>query len=200
MSTDPTDCADPLSAAMDLFWERGFVATSLSDLLHRMKVSRKRIYSTYGSKEALFQAVLKAYVESQAKPRMACLEGDKKGLEAIESYLGSWKFGPHFRGCLLWNSAAESENLTPESMAIVQEHFSHLETALCENFSVAKSKGAIESTASDHELAHQLLSTVMGLSVMGKLVQDPASSENTVRLTLSCMGAKLDRTRAATAC
>ena len=200
MSTSPTPDSSALSAAVDLFWERGYVATSLGALLERMKVSRKRIYSSYGSKEALFRAALESYAKEQAGPRMACLQGEGKGLGAIETYLQSWKFSPEFRGCLFWNSMAESENLTPDAMQIVRSYFTQLEGALVENLVCAQNRGEIQSDASTRSMAQQVLSTAMGLSLMGKIVSDERASSRTVRSLISGLQATNLPERPATAC
>lgn len=41
-----------LEAAMQLFWEKGYEATSLSDLTARMGIQRPSIYSTFGDKRS----------------------------------------------------------------------------------------------------------------------------------------------------
>jgi len=50
-----------LEAAMQLFWEKGYEATSLSDLTARMGIQRPSIYSTFGDKKELFEAALRRY-------------------------------------------------------------------------------------------------------------------------------------------
>lgn len=46
------DEAKVLEAAMQLFWEKGYEATSLSDLTARMGIQRPSIYSTFGDKRS----------------------------------------------------------------------------------------------------------------------------------------------------
>lgn len=52
-----------LAKALELFWERGFEATSMSELTEAMGMSPSSIYSTWGDKEGLFRAALNRYVE-----------------------------------------------------------------------------------------------------------------------------------------
>jgi AcrR family transcriptional regulator len=59
----PNDTRDRLiEAARYLFWERGFAATSMADLLARSGVNSGSFYHFFESKEALLRAVLETYV------------------------------------------------------------------------------------------------------------------------------------------
>lgn len=46
-----------LAAAMRLFWQKGYGATSIGDLERAMALKRTSIYNTFGNKRALFQRV-----------------------------------------------------------------------------------------------------------------------------------------------
>jgi TetR/AcrR family transcriptional repressor of mexJK operon len=48
-----------LSAAMDVFLERGFAAATVDEIAARAKASKLTFYKHYGNKEALFEAVVK---------------------------------------------------------------------------------------------------------------------------------------------
>ncbi|GAA4502092.1 TetR/AcrR family transcriptional regulator [Gluconacetobacter tumulicola] len=71
--TDPTrrgrgrpqsfDRAQALCAAMRLFWDRGYDGTSFDDLTAAMGISASSFYNAFGSKEALYQETIDAYVK-----------------------------------------------------------------------------------------------------------------------------------------
>ncbi len=56
-----------LQAAMDVFWQKGYVGSSLSDLTQSMGINKPSMYSTFGNKEALFIKATKFYIENRAK-------------------------------------------------------------------------------------------------------------------------------------
>lgn len=61
-----------LKAAMHLFWEFGYDATSLSQLKAALGISAPSFYAAFGSKERLFQETLALYLTSNGKV-MECL-------------------------------------------------------------------------------------------------------------------------------
>lgn len=61
-----------LRQALDLFWERGYEGTSLSDLAGAMGIASASIYACFGSKENLFRQVMELYgTTSGGPPRQA---------------------------------------------------------------------------------------------------------------------------------
>jgi AcrR family transcriptional regulator len=50
-----------LDAAMRLFWQKGFSATSISDLTHAMGIGSPSLYAAFGSKESLYAEALDHY-------------------------------------------------------------------------------------------------------------------------------------------
>jgi len=53
-----------LSRAMRLFWQKGYAATSMSDLTESMGIGSPSLYAAFGSKEALYAETLRHYQES----------------------------------------------------------------------------------------------------------------------------------------
>jgi AcrR family transcriptional regulator len=59
-----TDVA--LDQAMHVFWRKGFLGTSLSDLTEAMGISRPSLYAAFGNKEALFRRAVERYFQGPA--------------------------------------------------------------------------------------------------------------------------------------
>lgn len=53
-----------LQAAMELFWRKGFSATSMADLCGAMGINAPSLYAAFGSKEGLYEAALQHYSEA----------------------------------------------------------------------------------------------------------------------------------------
>ena len=56
--TKQFDHRTALDQAMELFWARGYHATSIQDLVDHLGVNRQSLYDTFGGKDELFKAVL----------------------------------------------------------------------------------------------------------------------------------------------
>ncbi len=57
-----------LTAAMNVFWQKGYVAASLTDLTKSMGINKPSMYHTFGNKEALFVKSTKYYIETKMHP------------------------------------------------------------------------------------------------------------------------------------
>jgi len=52
-----------LMQALQLFWRKGYSATSVEDLSSALHLSRSSLYATFGDKRTLFLAALRLYIE-----------------------------------------------------------------------------------------------------------------------------------------
>ena len=57
------DLETALERAMQVFWAKGYEATSLDDLCHATKLSRSSLYGTFGGKRNLLFRALARYTD-----------------------------------------------------------------------------------------------------------------------------------------
>lgn len=76
-----------LRQALDLFWERGYEGTSLSDLTGAMKIASASIYACFGSKENLFRKVMARYGTTAGEPPRRALREQSTTRAAIHAML-----------------------------------------------------------------------------------------------------------------
>jgi AcrR family transcriptional regulator len=55
------DAEKALNRAMQVFWRKGYLGTSLSDLTDAMGINRPSLYAAFGNKKSLFRKALKHY-------------------------------------------------------------------------------------------------------------------------------------------
>ena len=95
---------------MDVFWQRGYTATSVEHLSNAMGINRFSLYDTFGDKRDLYVRALDRYIDTVQKELEAPLE-QGKGLEAIHAFfanLGDRLAGDMAgKGCFVHNASIE---------------------------------------------------------------------------------------------
>jgi len=76
-----------LRQALDLFWERGYEGTSLSDLAHATGIASASIYACFGSKQDLFRKVMALYGTTSGEPPRRALREQPTARAAIHEML-----------------------------------------------------------------------------------------------------------------
>lgn len=76
-----------LRRALGLFWERGYEATSLSDLADVMGIRSASIYACFGNKAELFRQVMQLYGQTSGAPPRRALADHQDTRAAIHAML-----------------------------------------------------------------------------------------------------------------
>jgi len=103
---DPDTAVDD---AMDLFWQRGYEATSVQDLVERTGVGRRSMYDTFGDKHSLYLRALDRYIAAVEAGYERKTAAAPDGLSAIRAAFDLLLESPadDYRGCLVVNSSTE---------------------------------------------------------------------------------------------
>ncbi|MBB3656438.1 AcrR family transcriptional regulator [Rhizobium sp. BK650] len=76
-----------LAKATRLFWEKGFEATSITDLTEAMGIGSPSLYAAFGSKEALYAEALNYYQETNETLVWAGFRAAPTAREAVKAFL-----------------------------------------------------------------------------------------------------------------
>lgn len=159
-----------LEAAMHLFWERGFEATSLQDLERRMGLGRSSFYNSFGSKRALFERVLAEY-ERRGERIFIALETGRLGLADVHAFFASLTKGlcaaPRKPGCLMVNSIVEFGGMDPHVAGSGRRYFGRVRAALMAALRRAAKRGEIAPGGLEGR-AGLLLSIAIAMNVQAR--------------------------------
>ena len=125
------DRQEALHKAMEVFWERGYEATSMQNLVESMEINRFSIYNSFGCKRELFIETLKHYYSMVVAKELYQLDEESAGLDTIEGMFlhmsDSVDCCDKPNGCLLLNTINESicheDPIIKEAGAYYQNEF-----------------------------------------------------------------------------
>lgn len=76
-----------LAAATDLFWRKGFTATSMAELCAAMGIGSPSLYAAFGSKEDLFRETVRLYTEREGQGLWRSMTEAPTAYGAVEGLL-----------------------------------------------------------------------------------------------------------------
>lgn len=180
-----------LQKALELFWERGYEATSMTDLVEHLGIARASIYATFGGKHDLYVRALDRYVQARDPGLVEALSQPGPALPAIrsliEAYADESVCDERRRGCMLVNAAVELVPRDPQAARRVETSWSTLETALTSALTRARAQGEIAAERDPRAVARFLLVVLQGMRVLGRADSDPARVRDAAAQALSVL-------------
>ncbi|MFI6506334.1 TetR/AcrR family transcriptional regulator [Streptosporangium sp. NPDC050855] len=167
-----------LQKALELFWERGYEATSMADLVEHLGIARASIYATFGGKHDLYVKAFERYLQTRDPRVVEVLSQPGPALPAVralvEAYAEESLCDERRRGCMVVNAAVEVMSRDPQTARRVEASWDNLETALTSALTRARAQGEIPQDRDPRALARFLLVMMQGMRVLGRAHPDPA--------------------------
>ncbi|MFF6016816.1 TetR/AcrR family transcriptional regulator [Lysinibacillus fusiformis] len=180
-----------LEAAMQLFWEKGYEATSLSDLTSRMGIQRPSIYSTFGDKKELFEAALRRYTTSRAADIRARLQSHVSVKQAFVTFFEEVIQAEYTKdlsnGCFCINTMVELAPHDERFEVLTREHQLYLAVIFQETIERGVQAGELEAGTDAKSLAQALIVSLIGLTVMMKSQPQRSFVDNAIAATLTLL-------------
>lgn len=162
------DADAALDRAVDLFWQQGYEGTTISELTAAMGVNKPSLYAVFGSKEELFQQVVRRYAERELAYFGDAL-AQPTALKVVRDYLSrnavALTRSDRPRGCLSIQGGLSSN---PANSAVTQFLASSRlagEHALAERLTQARTDGDVPAEADPAALARFVMVVSEGQAV-----------------------------------
>jgi len=166
------DRDDVLERAMRLFWERGYEATSISELTVAMGITPPTLYSFFGDKKRLFLEVVNRYQSGPGCFAIKALTEEPTAersmrrllLEAVASFTDP----KNPKGCLVVLGAT---NCTVESSDIFKalaDRRHAAETVVRERIAAGQAAAEFAETADIDALTGLITATLYGLAIKAR--------------------------------
>ncbi|MEY7843631.1 TetR/AcrR family transcriptional regulator [Klebsiella africana] len=186
MTTDVQSCAKKsrgrpkvfdrdaaLDKAMTLFWQHGYEATSLADLVEATGAKAPTLYAEFVNKEGLFRAVLDRYISRFAAKHEALLFAEGKSVDrALRDYFTAVatcftsKETP--AGCFIINTSAALAASSTDIANTIKSRHAMQEQALTQFLQQRQAQGELPAGRDVGQLAQFLNCVLQGMSISAR--------------------------------
>ncbi len=164
-----------LHGAMLVFWKKGFLGASLTELTTSMGINKPSMYATFGNKEKLFIQATEHYLARYASRHAKHLYAEDKSLgERLTNYLLSIVAGQCDdelpRGCYisLCVSESASESMPTDAADVINEARDFNERFLTEFFAEEVSASRLSKNIKANEVALFFVALLHGTAAMAR--------------------------------
>jgi TetR/AcrR family transcriptional regulator, transcriptional repressor for nem operon len=189
--TKEFDQEHALAEAMELFWRRGYEATSIRDLTGRLGISSSSLYATFGDKHEMFLAALARYRQAeleQLRRRLVSGSSVRNVLQSLFTELiGNLLVDEEQRGSFTLNAAVELGGRDPEVAEQLRDHFDDITELLADFLARGQVENAVAHTYPPDDLARFVLNGFYSLAMVAKTYPDRRYMETIAAMTLSLM-------------
>ncbi|MBO6575158.1 MAG: TetR/AcrR family transcriptional regulator [Rhodothermales bacterium] len=179
------DVDDALDAAVDLFWGKGYAATSMEDLVNHLGINRGSLYATFGSKQALYERAVERYAAGGRDWFSGTINDREVPLrEAIKTALVSSAETCNHRGCLLVSTIMERNADDERSRELSSKALDELRAIATAAFESRRGELAFGVTAD--RAADLMLVTMQGLRVVAT-TDSQIGADSTIQTVLDTL-------------
>jgi TetR/AcrR family transcriptional regulator, transcriptional repressor for nem operon len=180
-----------LQKAVELFWHKGYNATTAQDLVEGLGISRSSLYDTFGDKRNLFIRSLQKYSKEmmQSLNQMNAKTDDANYLIQLifESALSNSLNNKLAKGCFTINTAIELAPHDSEIAGIVNQCLLDTEDLLFKTIENGQKTGIFNSKENPRKLARFLMNTITGIRVASKSNADKEVLDDIIGVAMSVL-------------
>jgi len=156
-----------IESLMNVFWDKGYEATTMQDLVKASGLLKGSLYGAFGDKQTLYLAALKHYDRTRIQAGIDMLNGDGSARQKIarlfDNVIESTKRGLFAGGCLLCNASLEKAVGDKQVKSEIKTTIRRLKVAIMD---AIKMEGVNEDRAAS--LAAFIVSAYFGTRVLAK--------------------------------
>ncbi|MCW8884927.1 MAG: TetR/AcrR family transcriptional regulator [Motiliproteus sp.] len=180
-----------LHNATQLFWEKGFHATSMRNIQDAIDMRPGSIYACFGSKEGLFKESLNHYAQRSLSLLRQHAQEHESPLQALRSFviylIGNRQGTAPSDLCMLVKTVAELTEDQSELLMEARQLLKLIENEFAVLFQRAIDCGELDASQDPERLARLLEMQIMGLRAYARANTDRSQVEQLVDDALSFM-------------
>lgn len=174
------DAEETLVRARDLFWSRGYFATSVQDLVDGLSVQRGSLYAAFGDKRGLYLKAVSLYARENRKQLEAALADGpvlpvlRRTLTEPATLTGTSPTAEARRGCLVGNTTAELVPADDEARALVAAAYDGFVDVVAAALRRAQANGEVTTSSTPEAQAQAMLLLFQGSALVSRAELDRA--------------------------
>ena len=161
------DELEVMERLMKVFWDKGYEATTMQDLVKASGLLKGSLYGAFGDKQTIYLAALKHYNRTRMHAQIEILNGEgsvrQKISRLFDNVIEATKRGVFAGGCLLCNASLEKAVTDKLVKNEIKTTIRRLKVAIVD---AVKKEGVNEDQASS--LAAFVISAYFGTRVLAK--------------------------------
>jgi len=159
-----------LDTAMEVFWEKGFEATSISDLTDAMGLNPPSLYSAFGDKEGLFIEAVERYSSGNNQSCPYANEPTARGaIERLLTYSAhELTESSHPRGCLMAMATTTAANSSERLQKVIAQKRSSARDHLRDRIKQGMKDGDVPASTDATTLADFYFTILSGMSMQAR--------------------------------
>lgn len=165
-----------LQAVRDQFWDAGYAATSLDDLMRVSGLGKGSLYAAFGDKHQLFLRALRSYADDFHGALREAIATAPRALDGLRRIVmapaGDPTGSAARRGCLMANSTCELASGDPDVAAQARQTYETATELIADGVARAQREGDLPADTDATALARALLASLEGLTFLGRTGMD----------------------------
>ena len=188
------DMGYALDAMLNVFWDKGYEGTSLTDILDATGLQKGSLYKAFQNKQEMFQRALEHYVAQTHADKKAVIESAVSPLAGIEAMLkkvvaDSCTKGNDHRGCLAVRSMMDRTSHDEGVVAILKGSVGAAELGLERLVTAGQVNGEIRDDLSAKMLAEALYCLMAGMLATSRITTSRARTNRLVAFGIEMLKA-----------
>jgi len=170
------DRQEVIEKATNLYWKKGFHATSMRNLQEELDMRPASIYATFGSKEGIYKEALLFYFEKGQTKLKTCREKSHSPLQALKCFVVQQVIQSQTQApngiCLLVKTITELTEKNNELLKLAKDLLANIEESFVQIIQEAQHLGEINTQQDPQNLARYVQIQISGLRTYAKIHSD----------------------------
>ncbi len=165
---------EALQKALDVFWKKGYLATSVRDIAEATQLQLASLYHAFGNKDALFSKVLETYLTHFISPKLSELSESKTPLATLKEFFSQVQnkvcdASSGDKGCFVINTVIELAGPEPKLAAQAMQGLKNIEDTFTRVLRRAQEQGEWPQDRDAYKTARYLVQVLITLRLMARL-------------------------------